>query len=172
MVTVPPAPTLPGCDPTGLRESTGALGRRNETAKGCPPTPLCAANYRVTIAKLSEWMSVFGGAQPRELVLKERGVDESVIVGTDLAHSSAPSPISVRTPIEGNRTSSGSLGYGTKKQEKMDERSRMSVFGGARPRELVLKERGVDESVIVGTDLAHSSTPSPITYAMQCTHTY
>ncbi|KAI5084698.1 hypothetical protein GOP47_0000867 [Adiantum capillus-veneris] len=53
----------------------------------------------------------------------ERGVDESVIVGADLAHSSAPSPLSsVRTPIEGNRTSSGSLGYGTEKQEKLDER--------------------------------------------------
>ncbi|KAI5071450.1 hypothetical protein GOP47_0013701 [Adiantum capillus-veneris] len=74
---------------------------------------------------VKERMSVFGGARPRELVLKERGVDESVIVGTDVTPSSAPSPISsVRTPIEGNRTSSGSLGYGTEKQEKLDERSR------------------------------------------------
>ncbi|MCO5574612.1 hypothetical protein L7F22_028401 [Adiantum nelumboides] len=74
---------------------------------------------------VKERMSVFGGARPRELVLKERGVDESVIVGTDLTPSSAPSPMSsVRTPIEGNRTSSGGIGYGNEKQEKLDESSR------------------------------------------------
>jgi hypothetical protein len=33
---------------------------------------------------------------------------------------------------------------------------RQTVFGGARPRELVLKERGVDDSIILDT------TPTPV----------
>eukprot|EP00249_Psilotum_nudum_P024347 c29164_g1_i2 orf=441-3638(+) len=32
------------------------------------------------------------------------------------------------------------------------EKERQSVFGGARPRELVLKERGIDDSIIAGID--------------------
>ncbi|KAI5071191.1 hypothetical protein GOP47_0013442 [Adiantum capillus-veneris] len=113
----------------GAQAVYGHARQTKSDSQGMPANnSTCGENYRVTIAKLSLWMSVFGGARSRELVLKERGVDKSVIVGTDLDPSSAPSPIrsSVRTPIEGNGTSSGSLGYGTEKQEKLDERSRQA----------------------------------------------
>ncbi|KAI5083319.1 hypothetical protein GOP47_0003062 [Adiantum capillus-veneris] len=176
----------------GNRTSSGSLGYGTKKQEKLDERSRRADQHETRMGRQAsgrlEWMSVFGGARSRELVLKERGVDESVIVGTDLAPRCAPSPISVRTPIEGNHTSSGSLGYGTKKQEKLDERSRradqhetkmgrqdsgrlewMSAFGGARPRELVSKEHRVDESVIVGTDLAHSSAPWAY---KQYTHTY
>ncbi|KAJ7562509.1 hypothetical protein O6H91_03G072200 [Diphasiastrum complanatum] len=35
---------------------------------------------------------------------------------------------------------------------ELDSKDRKSVFGGARPRELVLKERGVEDPVVVGVD--------------------
>ncbi|KAH7439733.1 hypothetical protein KP509_04G074000 [Ceratopteris richardii] len=74
---------------------------------------------------LKDRKSVFGGARPRELVLRERGVEESVIVGGEFMPSPAPSSSSVRTPVEANRNSNrGGVGYGMDKQDKPDERSK------------------------------------------------
>lgn len=64
-----------------------------------------------------ERINVFGGARPRELVLKERGVDESVIVGVDPVPSPGALISGLRPTSGGNRD----LEYRTEKQEKVEE---------------------------------------------------
>lgn len=71
-------------------------------------------------------MSVFGGARPRELVLKERGIDDFTTAGADATPtpSSVPSAGGSRTPIENNRSNSGGLSQILDKHEKLEEKSR------------------------------------------------
>eukprot|EP00250_Pteridium_aquilinum_P013470 c21361_g1_i1 orf=360-3245(-) len=107
--SVTPAPTINA----GSEEPTRAFERPKLSLKPrSQPVDVVPADS----GNVKERKSVFGGARPRELVLKERGVDESVIVGTDITPSSAPSMSGFRTPVEGNRTSS------VEKQDKLEER--------------------------------------------------
>lgn len=73
------------------------------------------------IGSTKERNSVFGGARPRELVLKERGVDESVIVGVD--HAPSPgAPISGLRPASGgSRTPGGDPEHRIEKLDKFEE---------------------------------------------------
>ncbi|MED6168262.1 hypothetical protein PIB30_010323 [Stylosanthes scabra] len=108
----------------------------------------------------------FGAARPREEVLAEKGVDWKKLEteleakkspsGPSSAHSSRPSS------AQSNRSESQGLQQQGPAEPVAKPKPKVNPFGDAKPRELLLKERGIDWRKL-DLDLEHRAVDRPET---------
>ncbi|KAF5443078.1 hypothetical protein F2P56_035667 [Juglans regia] len=128
-----------------------------------PPRGDLGVNETPVVVVNSNKPNPFGAARPREQVLAEKGLDWKKME-SDIEAKKASTPTSAHSSRPSSAQSSHSEGQGLQQvfENVVKPRPKVNPFGDAKPREVLLEERGKDWRKI-DLELEHRSVDRPET---------